>query len=121
MIGIKVTYTTHFLPEDVIYFKNPDFDPEIPYWRGENAVVLEDDMYYGHGVGINTAEQIIDALNQARKAETNQSAYLTKSVARPTFDHLAKLSKSQLGYSIPKNQRIVHHTESSIPVDRYMF
>ncbi len=120
-LGIKVTYTTHFLPGDVVYFKNPDFDPETPYWRGENAVVLEDDMYFGHGLGIKTAEHMIDALNQARKAEPNQSAYLTNSVARPTFDHLAKLSNSQLGYSIPKHQRIVHHNESSVPVDRYMF
>jgi len=120
-LGIKVTYTTHFLPGDVIYFKNPDFDPETPYWRGENAVVLEDDLYFGHGIGIKTAEQIIDALNQARKAEPNQSAFLTESVARLNFDHLAKLSKSQLTYSDPKHQRIVHHNESSVPVDRYMF
>lgn len=119
-LGIKVTYTTHFLPGDIIYFKNPDFDPETPYWRGENAVVLEDDKYFGHGVGIKTDEQMIHMLNQVRKPGSNQSAYLTKSVARPSFDHLAKLSKSQLGY-INKNQHIVHHNESSVPIDRYMF
>ena len=120
-LGINVTYTTHFLPGDIIYFKNPDFDPQTPYWRGENAVVLEDDMYFGHGVGIQTAEEMIDALNQVRKPGTNQSASLTNVVARPSFNYLAKLSKSQLVYSDNKNQRIVHHNESSVPIDRYIF
>lgn len=119
-LGINVTYTTHFLPGDIIYFKNPDFDPRTPYWRGENAVVLEDELYFGHGVGIKTAKEMIDALNQVRKPETNLSAYLTESNARPTFNRLAKLSNSQLVY-LDKNQRIIHHNESSVPVDRYMF
>ena len=121
-LGINVTYTTHFLPGDVVYFENPDFDPVTPYWRGENAVVLEDDdMYFGHGVGIMTAEEMIHVLNQVRKPRTNQSAYLTNVVARPSYNYLEKLSKSQLGYLVHKNQYIVHHNESSVPIDRYMF
>ncbi|MGB2991420.1 MAG: protein-glutamine gamma-glutamyltransferase [Paenisporosarcina sp.] len=120
-LGKNVTYTTHFLPGDVVYFENPDFHPQTPYWRGENAVVLGDGTFFGHGLGIMTAEQMIHALNQARMPGTNQSAYLTNIVARPSFNHLAKLSISQLGYSVHKYQHIVHHNESSVPIDRYVF
>lgn len=115
-------YTGHFLPGDVVYFKNPDFDPKTPQWRGENAVVLGDGTYFGHGLAIKTAEQMIHALNKRRKPGTNQSAYLTNLVTRPSFKHLAKLSMSQRGYSIPKYQHIVvQHNESSISFDRYVF
>lgn len=120
-IGKNVTYTTHFLPGDVVYFENPDFDPQTPYWRGENAVVLEDGTFFGHGLGIKTAEQMIHELNQARKPGAIQSAYLTNIVARPSFNHLEKLSMSQLGHSFHKIQYIIHHNESSVPIDRYMF
>ena len=120
-IGKNVTYTTHFLPGDVVYFENPDFHPQTPYWRGENAVVLEDGTFLGHGLGIKTAEQMIHELNQARMPRANQSAYLTNIVARPSFTHLEKLSISQFGHSFHKYQHIIHHNESSVPIDRYMF
>ena len=120
-IGKNVIYTTHFLPGDVVYFENPEFDPQTPYWRGENAVVLEDGTFFGHGLGIKTAEQMIHELNQARKPGAIQSAYLTNIVARPSFNHLEKLSMSQLGHSFHKIQHIIHHNESSVPINRYMF
>ncbi|MDX1807083.1 MAG: protein-glutamine gamma-glutamyltransferase [Paenisporosarcina sp.] len=120
-LGKTATYTTHFLPGDVVYFNNPDFDPRTPYWRGENAVDLGDDTYFGHGLGIMTAEQMIESLNQVRKPGTNQSAYMTNKVGRPSFNFLAKLSISQLGYSVHNHQHIVHHNESSLPIDRYLF
>ncbi len=120
-LGINATYTTHLLPGDVVYFNNPDFDPRTPYWRGENAVVLGDDSFFGHGLGILTAEQMIHSLNQVRKPGANQIAYLTNKIGRPSFTYLAKLSISQLGYSVYKYQQIFHHNESSVPIDRYMF
>ncbi|OXS69549.1 protein-glutamine gamma-glutamyltransferase [Priestia filamentosa] len=122
-LGIHAIKTRHFLPGDIVYFNNPDFDPEASWWRGENAVVLEDDTYFGHGVGIGTAEQIIDALNQKRKpGEGNQSAYLTNSVARPSFKHLANISMLPRGYRDYKVQYIkVHHNEISISCDRHLF
>jgi protein-glutamine gamma-glutamyltransferase len=121
-LGIKPNYTSHFLPGDVVYFNNPDFDPKTPQWRGENAVVLGDGTYFGHGLGIKTAKQMIHALNQKRMSGANQSAYLTNSVTRPSFKHLAKLSMSQPSYLIHKYQYIVvHHNESSVPFDRYVF
>ncbi|OAH57865.1 protein-glutamine gamma-glutamyltransferase [Domibacillus aminovorans] len=121
-LGITSNYTGHFLPGDVVYFKNPDFDPQTPQWRGENAVVLGDGTYFGHGLGIKTAKQMIHALNRRRKPGTNQSAYLTNVVTRPSFKHLAKLSMSQRGYSVHKYQHIVvQHNESSISFDQYVF
>ncbi len=121
-LGITSNYTDHFLPGDVVYFKNPDFDPQTPQWRGENAVILGDGTYFGHGLGIKTAKQIIHALNRRRKPGTNQSAYLTNVVTRPSFKHLAKLSMSQRGYSVHKYQHIVvQHNESSISFDQYVF
>jgi protein-glutamine gamma-glutamyltransferase len=120
-LGIKSNNTGHFLPGDVVYFNNPDFDPQTPQWRGENAVVLGDGTYFGHGLGIKTAERMIHALNQRRMPVANQSAYLTSSVTRPSFKHLAKLSMSQPAYSIHKYQHVVHHNKSSIPFDRYVF
>ncbi|OLN21313.1 protein-glutamine gamma-glutamyltransferase [Domibacillus antri] len=121
-LGIEPTYTGHFLPGDVVYFNNPDFNPQTPQWRGENAVVLGDGTYFGHGLGIKTAEQMIHALNQRRRPGTNQSAYLTNVVTRPSFKHLAKLSMSQPSYSIYKYQHLgVHHNKNSIPFDQYVF
>jgi len=120
-LGIKPTYLTNFLPGDVIYFKNPDFHPQTPFWRGENAVVLGDGTYFGHGLGIMTVEQIIQDLNQHRFPGANRSAYLTNIVGRPAFNHLARLSMSRPGYSIPKYQHVFHHNESSVPIDRYVW
>ncbi len=121
-LGLTSNYTDRFLPGDVVYFKNPDFDPQTPQWRGENAVILGDGTYFGHGVGIKTAEQIIHALNRRRKPGTKQSAYLTNVVTRPSFKHLAKLSMSQGVYSNHKYQHIVvQHSESSISFDQYVF
>jgi protein-glutamine gamma-glutamyltransferase len=120
-LQIKAYYTDHSLPGDVVYFENPDFDPKTPHWRGENAVVLEDGTYFGHGLGIMTAEQIIHALNQTRKQGSKQSSYMTNIIGRPSFNHLAKLSMSQTGYLVHKYQQIFHHNESSVPIDRYMF
>ncbi|WP_018392851.1 protein-glutamine gamma-glutamyltransferase [Bacillus sp. 37MA] len=121
-LGITSNYTGHFLPGDVVYFKNPDFDPQTPQWRGENAVILGDGTYFGHGLGIKTAKQMIHALNRRRKPGTKQSAYLTNVVTRPSFKHLAKLSMSQRGYSVHKYQHIVvQHNESSISFDQYVF
>ena len=44
---------------DCRYIKNPDVDPLKPEWQGENIIELEDEKYYGHGVGIKTIEKFI--------------------------------------------------------------
>ncbi|SHJ89578.1 protein-glutamine gamma-glutamyltransferase [Paramaledivibacter caminithermalis] len=78
-----------FLPGDCRYFKNPDVDPLTPEWQGENTIDLGDGTYYGHGLGIGTADEIIKALNENRKEGSKQSAYLMDSATRPNFKYLS--------------------------------
>lgn len=114
--------TDYFLPGDVVYFNNPDFNPETSWWRGENAVVLEDGTYFGHGIGILTDKEMIHALNKTRKPESTQSAYLFNSVLRLNFKKLAELSMLPRGYVSYKMKHVViHHNESSISLNRYIF
>jgi protein-glutamine gamma-glutamyltransferase len=79
------------LPGDCVYFKNPDVNPLTPEWQGENAIDLDNDTYYGHGLGIKTAEEMIVALNDNRKNNSTESAFLTNSVTRPSFKQLSKI------------------------------
>ncbi|WP_328804451.1 protein-glutamine gamma-glutamyltransferase [Paenibacillus apii] len=85
-------------PGDVQYFKNPDHAPDKPEWQGENAIVLGQGMYYGHGIGINTAEGIIAALNRKRVPGSTTSAYLLDETFHPDFEYLRRLSA---GRSLP--------------------
>ncbi|WP_432404691.1 protein-glutamine gamma-glutamyltransferase [Wukongibacter sp. M2B1] len=77
-----------YLPGDCRYFKNPDVDPLTPEWQGENVIDLGDGTYYGHGVGIETGEEIIDVLNYFRIENSSTSAYLLDSATRPNFKYL---------------------------------
>ncbi|MFF2879078.1 protein-glutamine gamma-glutamyltransferase [Gottfriedia sp. NPDC057991] len=121
-LGISAQYSDRILPGDIVYFNNPEFNPLTPEWRGENAVVLGDGTFFGHGLGIMTAEQMIFSLNKMRWPGAYRSAYLTNSVTRPNFKHLAELSNWQRDQSINKYKNIViHHNESSISFDQYMY
>jgi protein-glutamine gamma-glutamyltransferase len=89
--GIGVPHKTpKLLLGDRGYFSNPDFDPETPEWQGENVIVLPNAMYYGHGIGITTADNIIKVLNENRKEGATQTAYQTDSAARPDYSELYK-------------------------------
>ncbi|MCL1881312.1 MAG: protein-glutamine gamma-glutamyltransferase [Oscillospiraceae bacterium] len=74
---------------DRAYFANPDYNPDTPQWQGENAIVLGAGKYYGHGMGVVTAEQIIRSLNNARKPNSTRSAELLNKAGRPDFKQLA--------------------------------
>jgi protein-glutamine gamma-glutamyltransferase len=76
------------LPGDCLYFANPDFNPDTPEWQGENVIRLIDGKYYGHGIGIRTAEGIIRALNRTRKPDATESAFLTDTVVKPNYKYL---------------------------------
>ncbi|MCM8710281.1 protein-glutamine gamma-glutamyltransferase [Clostridium sp. SYSU_GA19001] len=80
-----------YLPGDYRYFSNPDFNPETPEWRGENVIDLGDGTYYGHGIGIKSAEDMIKTLNKHRKKDSVTSAFLMDITGYPNFKYLAAL------------------------------
>mgnify|MGYP007112383158 CR=1 FL=1 len=119
-LGLRSTRTDHFIPGDIVYFKNPDVNPSTPWWRGENGVLLEDGMFFGHGIGIMTGEEIINYLNKMRKSESAVSAYQLNSAARPAFKHLATLSMNRQRFDLSKIPHIViNHNKDSISLERY--
>lgn len=83
-------------PGDVVYFKNPDFNPDAPQWQGENAVYLTEHLYFGHGIGIRTEEEMIAALNQSRKPGSTTSAFLSDLIVHPDFDFMRNLAGPSL-------------------------
>lgn len=82
------------LPGDVLYFKNPDVSPETPEWQGENTIMLGEDRYYGHGIGIASGREIIRTLNQNRIPGSKVSAYLMDTVIYPDFLYLSRFANS---------------------------
>lgn len=91
-LGIFTFYSNHFIPGDVLYVNNPDFDRKRPWFRGVNAVLLSDGRLFGHGFNIRTLEKMIQILNERRKPDSYQSAYLTKLVTRPSFNYLFRVT-----------------------------
>ncbi|CAM3679302.1 protein-glutamine gamma-glutamyltransferase [Mesobacillus zeae] len=81
---------TEFIPGDVIYFNNPEFKESI--WRGENAVLLENGQFYGHGVGIASASEIIAGLNSLRREGAVISAYMLDQHSRLNTRYLYRFS-----------------------------
>ncbi|MGE7182536.1 protein-glutamine gamma-glutamyltransferase [Peribacillus sp. NPDC006672] len=79
-MALHVHQGTDYLPGDCLYFKNPDHDEETPEWQGENAILLGEDLLYGHGIGITNSQGIIDELNSNRKPNATISAFLTKHI-----------------------------------------
>lgn len=78
-------------PGDILYFKNPDHHPETPEWQGENVIMLGEDRYYGHGIGIRSSSGIIEALNRRRKPGSRKSAYLLDTIIYPNYEHIRSL------------------------------
>lgn len=118
-LKLQTIDTDFLIPGDIVYFKNPDVNPQTPWWQGENAVVLEDGSYFGHGMGITSAEQIIHFLNENRKDNSTRSAYLHKTVTRPNFRYLANVSSNR---NLDKPQlEVIHHGEPSISSSKYLY
>nr|WP_308017500.1 protein-glutamine gamma-glutamyltransferase [Alkalihalobacillus deserti] len=114
-------YSNRFLPGDVVYFNNPDFYPNTPWYRGENAVVLSDGTFFGHGLGIMTAEQMIQFLNSQRFPESTQPAYLANVITRisATMHKLLTLQSDRTSYKNLKT--VIHHNLCSISSIHYQF
>lgn len=121
-LGIITFYSNHFLPGDVLYVNNPDFDRKTPQFRGVNAVLLDDNRLFGHGFNIRTSEEMIQILNETRKSGSHQSAYLTKLVTRPSFKYLFRVASWNRNGRAYKIQRpIVHHNKNSISYAHYLY
>ncbi|WP_195574664.1 protein-glutamine gamma-glutamyltransferase [Paenibacillus sp. 1001270B_150601_E10] len=82
-------------PGDVLYFENPDHDPLQPWWQGENVVMLDRDLYYGHGIGVGSGEEIIQELNQYRKRGARTSAFLSDIVLMPDYEYIRRLMENR--------------------------
>ncbi|WP_066299225.1 protein-glutamine gamma-glutamyltransferase [Bacillus sp. FJAT-29937] len=121
-LGINTFYANHFLPGDVVYVNNPDFNRRTPQFRGVNAVLLHDGRLFGHGFNIRSLEEMIPILNENREPGSYQSAYLTKLVTRPSFKYLLRVASSNRSDRAYKLQRpTVHHNKSSISYVHYLF
>ena len=94
-----------YLPADCRYFRNPQVDPMSPEWQGENAFDMGNGLYYGHGIGITSAEKIINELNKKRVSGAEISAYLMKSAKRPNFK---SLSNKYYSFTQPVQEAIAH-------------
>ncbi len=93
-LGVRTNRNIDALPGDCQYFKNPDVNPDTPQWQGENVIKLINGKYYGHGIGIRTAEGIIRALNQQRRPQATESAFLTDDAIMPDYKYLFKRYES---------------------------
>ncbi|PLR97537.1 protein-glutamine gamma-glutamyltransferase [Bacillus sp. T33-2] len=80
-----------FIPGDVVYFANPDY--RLPIWIGENAVYVGKGLYFGHGIGVGSAEQMIESLNTRRKEGATRSAYMLKQHSRLNVKYLYQFSR----------------------------
>ncbi|WP_031539393.1 MULTISPECIES: protein-glutamine gamma-glutamyltransferase [Niallia] len=119
-LGLVTFHSSSFLPGDIVYFENPDFDLTTPWFRGLNAIMLEDGRFFGHGFSIKTNQEITQVLNKRRIPGSNRSAVLTSLVTRPSFTKLSRLAKGQTRSIAFKPQLpVVHHNYSSISTQRY--
>lgn len=90
---VELSKAADEIPGDARYFSNPDVDPLKPEWQGENAFYLGDGQYYGHGIGIIDAKNMIRLLNAERKEGAIISAFLNDSVKRQDYAYILNLMK----------------------------
>ncbi|WP_309119182.1 protein-glutamine gamma-glutamyltransferase [Paenibacillus sp.] len=88
-LGLTTIPSTRFVPGDCLYFDNPDVDPATMQWQGENVIYMGGDSYYGHGIGIRSADAIVAKLNEHRRPGAFRSAFLLPQTTRPTYMKLA--------------------------------
>ncbi|WP_394136777.1 protein-glutamine gamma-glutamyltransferase [Cytobacillus oceanisediminis] len=87
----------NFIPGDVVYFYNPDYDH--PVWTGENAVYLGGGMFFGQGIGMETEAGMIRALNTLRKKGATRDAYLISQHSRLNVKYLSQFAKRPLSFA----------------------
>ncbi|MEF3304123.1 protein-glutamine gamma-glutamyltransferase [Paenibacillus sp. GYB003] len=82
---------------DVLYYKNPDYNPKTPEWQGENVVKMPGGKLFGHGIGIVGEAEIIRHLNNHRKPGSQVSAYLFHRTTYPNFNAILYEMRSGTG------------------------
>jgi len=97
-LGLTTIRTTRYVPGDCLYFANPDVDPDKMEWQGENVIYFGGDTYYGHGLGIRSSREIIDALNRNRRPGATRSAFLMRQATRPGYVKLSQAAASTPGF-----------------------
>ncbi|WP_078544346.1 hypothetical protein [Litchfieldia alkalitelluris] len=95
-LELLTTKGNEFIFGDCIYIKNPEFDPHTPFCRGGYAIVMGQDKYYDHGIGIKQDKAIISHLNNHRKTNAQKSANILEQVTRPHFNSLFKNKQHSL-------------------------
>ncbi|QKY69338.1 protein-glutamine gamma-glutamyltransferase [Lentibacillus sp. CBA3610] len=114
---LKIVTETDPIPGDVVYFDNPDNIK--PQWQGENSVYLGDGLYYGHGMGVLSAKEMIEKLNTLGESD-KEDAYILDKIVRPSFDHWSELKqRNHLSERMSVNRVVLydtnyHHNQSSI-------
>lgn len=103
-LGLDWSVPADYFPGDVRYFKNPDVNPLHMELQGENAIDMGNGLYYGHGIGIVSATEIIRVLNANRKPGADQSAYLMDEAGRPAYNHLAGLAGTRMASQTASNE-----------------
>lgn len=119
-LGLHSFYDNQYIPGDVLYFNNPDVDPNTSWFRGLNAIALGDELFFGHGFSIRTETNIIEELNKKRTPGSQRSAYLTSLITRPSFQQVAGYFAS--GRAIHKTKPfLVHHNKTSVSFRQYLY
>lgn len=95
-LGLRTIPTTRFIPGDCLYFDNPEVDMSTPQWQGENVIYMGGNRYYGHGIGIATAERIIEVLNAHRRPGAVASAFMLDQATRPDYVYLSRFAGNDL-------------------------
>lgn len=93
-LPIVTTKRNDFLFGDCLYFDNPMHLPMFPEWQGENVILLNDDLFFGHGIGITNSQDIIFKLNTKRVPNAQISAYLIQQATRLRYEKLYSFIQS---------------------------
>ncbi|GGD09738.1 protein-glutamine gamma-glutamyltransferase [Pontibacillus salipaludis] len=120
-LGIYTYYANDFLPGDVVYFNNPDYDRVNANYRGENAVAMGSGKFFGHGINIVTTEEMIEFLNSKRYEGSNRSAYLTSSVTRLLVNRFMPYSNTYRTLSPSAPLLSIHHNKISISLIQHIY
>ncbi|WP_430786005.1 protein-glutamine gamma-glutamyltransferase [Virgibacillus flavescens] len=121
-LDLKITKEKEPIPGDIVYFVNPDNIE--PQWQGENAVFLDNNHYYGHGMGILTKEKMMEELDKLGMSDA-QNSYMIPDVVRPSFNHWISLkngnrSSNHHSKRLLIYENIYHHNMTSISFRYYL-